>query len=484
MKAQSTVLIVDDQPTIRETIGMMLQKQDYRLEFASSGKEALEKAAKLNPDLILLDVMMPEMDGFEVCRRLRAHPMLAQVPIVMVTALNDKGSWLKALDAGADDFINKPIDTAELRTRVKNITQLNRHRRLLAEQTRFEWVIKNADDGYLMLDENGRITYANPQARHYLMLPGDEKPILQDFWQLVQGHYRAEPRDAWANWPEKAENDVPRYLVRPETATAQPFWLQVTNLNLPPGLGATQIIRLRNVSEQVISQRDIWRFHSAVFHKLRTPLAVVLNALEILGRHVQRLSPDEIGELSKRAFSGAHRLRSEMEDVLQYLKAPTLATGGDAFELAQLESTVQKISTELSLPAITLGGHEKLTTNRLTLSAQAMESLLWEILENAKKFHPNHNPAVRVFIFRSSAGEVTLWLGDDGRNLPPEQLAKVWVPYYQGEKQFTGEIAGMGLGLSMVATLVWSAGGSCRMYNRSGGPGVVVELILPLQEEK
>jgi two-component system cell cycle response regulator len=469
MKAQSTVLIVDDQPTIRETIGMMLQKQDYRLEFASGGREALEKAAKLNPDLILLDVMMPEMDGFEVCRRLRAHPMLAQVPIVMVTALNDKGSWLKALDAGADDFINKPIDTAELRTRVKNITQLNRHRRLLAEQARFEWVIKNADDGYLMVDENGHITYANPQARHYLVMPNDDKPIQQDFWELAQGHYRAEPRDAWANWPEKPENDVPRYLVRPETATAQPFWLQVTNLNLPPGLGATQIIRLRNVSEQVISQRDIWRFHSAIFHKLRTPLAVVLNALEILGRHVQRLSPDEIGELSKRAFSGAQRLRSEMEDVLQYLKAPTLATSGNGFELAQLEPVVQKISAELALPAV-------------TLSAQAMESLLWEILENAKKFHPNHTPAVRVFIFRSSTGEVTLWLGDDGRSLPPEQLAKVWIPYYQGEKQFTGEIAGMGLGLSMVATLVWSAGGSCRMYNRSGGPGVVVELILPLQE--
>jgi K+-sensing histidine kinase KdpD len=103
------------------------------------------------------------------------------------------------------------------------------------------------------------------------------------------------------------------------------------------------------------------------------------------------------------------------------------------------------------------------------------------VLENAKKFHPEHNPAVQVFVFRSTAREITVWLGDDGQTLSPEQLSRVWTPYYQGEKAFTGEVAGMGLGLAMVASTIWNAGGSCRMYNRSGKPGVVVELILPIQ---
>ena len=71
---------------------------------------------------------------------------------------------------------------------------------------------------------------------------------------------------------------------------------------------------------------------------------------------------------------------------------------------------------------------------------------------------------------------------DDGLALSPEQLAQVWTPYYQGEKYFAGEVTGMELGLPMVASLVWGVGGTCRIHNREEGPGVVVELVLPLAE--
>jgi putative two-component system response regulator len=78
------------------------------------------------PDLILLDVMMPGMDGFEVCRRLRADSVLGEVPILMITALDDRSSRLQGIQAGADDFITKPIDSVELLARVQGITRLNR----------------------------------------------------------------------------------------------------------------------------------------------------------------------------------------------------------------------------------------------------------------------------------------------------------------------------------------------------------------------
>ena len=123
------VLIVDDQLSAREVLRGLLTGQEYSLAFASGGEEALAKAAELIPDLILLDVMMPGMDGFELCRRLRADPVLADIPVIMVTSLDDRGSRLRGLELGVDDFVTKPFNPAELLTRVRTITRLNRQRR-------------------------------------------------------------------------------------------------------------------------------------------------------------------------------------------------------------------------------------------------------------------------------------------------------------------------------------------------------------------
>jgi CheY-like chemotaxis protein len=131
MKTTSTILIVDDEPVGQKALEGLLLPLEYNLAFAGNGLEALTKAAALIPDLILLDVMMPAMNGFETCRRLRAHPFLADVPIIMVTALDDHDSRLQGLEAGADDFLAKPFDRVALRARVKTIVRLNRYRRLL-----------------------------------------------------------------------------------------------------------------------------------------------------------------------------------------------------------------------------------------------------------------------------------------------------------------------------------------------------------------
>lgn len=132
-----TILIVDDDAIVRESLGALLEKHDTLLFFAENGPGALSKAAELLPDVILLDVMMPGMDGFEVCRRLRATPTLAEVPILMITALDDRASRLRGLESGADDFLGKPIDHVELETRIQTILRLNRYRKLVEERTRF-----------------------------------------------------------------------------------------------------------------------------------------------------------------------------------------------------------------------------------------------------------------------------------------------------------------------------------------------------------
>jgi putative two-component system response regulator len=130
MASDSTVLIVDDEESVRESLQLALAGDGYRLAFASDGLEGLEAAARLKPDLILLDVRMPGLDGFEVCRRLRADPDVAEVPILIMTVLSDRESRLAGIEAGADDFLSRPFDWDEVRQRVRTIIRLNRYRKL------------------------------------------------------------------------------------------------------------------------------------------------------------------------------------------------------------------------------------------------------------------------------------------------------------------------------------------------------------------
>lgn len=479
----STILIVDDDAGARDTLEALLSAEDYHLSFAGNGIEALEKAEHLTPSLILLDVMMPGMDGFEVCRRLRAMPLLAEVPILLITALDDRDSCLQGIEAGADDFISKPFDFSKLRARVRTTLRLDRYRRLLQERTKFEWVVQHANDGYLIVNEYDAVIYANFYARLYLGLPDSALDQAETFLTLARRQYRLEPEEAWAIWPQQspaaAEAD-PRYLVRPETPTADAFWLQVESLELPAEADTDRILRLHDVTAQVLAQRNRRGFHMMICHKLRTPMVGLLGSLGFMAQHAANLSGKELAEFSEMALKSAQRLHGEIEDILQYLSAPGMGKTGEDFTLTAMQASISRISANLELTAVTVSLPEGLGEAQLMLSPQAFELVFWEILENAKKFHPAQQPTVEISVVRSDAAHVRFKIADDGLALSPEQLAQMWTPYYQGEKYSTGEVKGMGLGLSMVASLVWEVGGACSAYNRPEQPGVVIELVLPL----
>jgi len=118
------VLVVDDvAPNIR-ILEAKLSTEYYTVLTATNGREALEVTARENPDIVLLDVMMPEMDGFEVCRRLKSDPAVSHIPVVMVTALSDMSDRIQGLEAGADDFLTKPVNDLALFSRVRSLVRL------------------------------------------------------------------------------------------------------------------------------------------------------------------------------------------------------------------------------------------------------------------------------------------------------------------------------------------------------------------------
>ena len=126
MNDKAKILIVDDEPSARDTLEALLFREGYDLAFAASGHEALHHLEDLVPDVILLDVMMPNMDGFEVCQHLKSDKQWRHIPIILVTALDSKQDLVRGLDAGADDFLHKPVNATELRARVRSMLRIKK----------------------------------------------------------------------------------------------------------------------------------------------------------------------------------------------------------------------------------------------------------------------------------------------------------------------------------------------------------------------
>jgi len=124
MPQKPTLLIVDDEERNIRLLKAMLMAKNYHLLEASRGEEALRLVSETPPDMILLDVMMPQMDGFEVCRRLKEDEKTRKIPVIMVTALSEKQHRVKAMEVGADDFLSKPVDLTELTVRVKSLLRI------------------------------------------------------------------------------------------------------------------------------------------------------------------------------------------------------------------------------------------------------------------------------------------------------------------------------------------------------------------------
>src|SRR5256885_1500435 len=121
------VLIVDDEHRNTELLKVMLVPEGYVLLTASSGEEALGLLADQQPDLILLDVMMPGMDGYHVARKIKENAATSNIPVIMLTALDDRNARMLGLNAGAEDFLSKPVDRAELCVRVRNLLRLKQY---------------------------------------------------------------------------------------------------------------------------------------------------------------------------------------------------------------------------------------------------------------------------------------------------------------------------------------------------------------------
>ncbi len=183
MKTPAKILVVDDEPKNVKLLADLLTFKGYSAVTASSGREALAKVEAEQPDLVLLDVVMPEMSGYEVCRKIRENPATEILPVVMVTALDPTEERTKGLDSGADDFLTKPINQAELLARVRSLLRIKElYGTIQAQAAQLsEWnktLEHQVQEQVAQLERLGRLKrFFSPQLAELIVAGGAEDPL-------------------------------------------------------------------------------------------------------------------------------------------------------------------------------------------------------------------------------------------------------------------------------------------------------------------
>lgn len=286
------LLIVDDEIENIRLLELLLRAEGYATASAANGEQALAAIADSAPDLVLLDVMMPDLDGYSVTRRLKANPATSNIPIILVTALNDRNARLAGLDSGAEDFLSKPVDRIELSLRVRNLLRLKtlsdalqKHNQRLEEEVqqrladlrRLELVryrealkqamILNALPAHIaLLDHQGTIVSVNESWRRFA---ADNGCLAADFGVGLNyletcdhavGNELSEAQQCAAGIRSVLCGEVPTFSIEyPCHSPSEQRWFLLTVTALPDGQRSAATVMHLNITERKLTEQALWQ---------------------------------------------------------------------------------------------------------------------------------------------------------------------------------------------------------------------------------
>ena len=475
------VLVVDDDEAVRLRVRDLLEKPDEcEILEAESGAAGLEIACAQQPDLILLDVMMPGMSGLEVCARLRENKHTRDIPIIILSAGDEQQSMPAALRAGAEDYLPKPIPAAELLAKVANIMRLDRFRSLNRKSERLKWLVENSCEALVIIDRTGRLLETNLQARHLFGLP--ETPGA-DALALIEANYTPDPFDAFEAL--RARGFLPGEsfsICRPENALAAARWLEV-------GLFADATDRagdllLKFTDRSVMVQRDLetWTFQHMISHKIRTPLNGISSLIELMGKSPAIQANPDHADLMNIVLESSRRLEDSLISILRYHDALHSARPEGRLAGSSPQTWEQIIRSALAEAGLSpdqfqlRGAPPPATSHAL---AEALHLGLVEVIDNYLKFSDARATGIQAEFITTPGVPARLRISSAGPELPPDAIALLGRPYWQMENRFSGEVPGMGLGLATARICLRSLGADLRFSANHDPVGLTTEFILP-----
>jgi PAS domain S-box-containing protein len=496
------ILLADDNADMRDYLRRLLAGH-YEVETVNDGAAALESIRKNRPDLVLSDVMMPNLDGFGLLRELRAGGETAGLPIILLSARAGEEATLEGLHAGADDYLVKPFSARELLGRIAALLERKRFQRALAaaddhlrialdaaKMAAWEW--DPVEDTVIM-------SATAPQV--YGMPPGTTLNNSKQGFKLVH------PEDVDAHRARllKAMNDLSAFqcqfrVVRPVDGKIS--WMEERGVaRKDPATGKVRISgvvmdvteskRAEREREALLEREKLARseaerasrlkddFLATLSHELRTPLNAIIGWVHLLERGKD--DPTTAEEGLSVIFRNARAQAQLIEDLLDMSR---ITAGKLRLEVQHVDlldviaGAIESVRPAADAKGIRL--IKVLDSSKTSVSGDPhrLQQIVWNLLSNAIKFTPKGG-RVQIELKRINS-HVELKVMDNGHGIPPDFLPHVFERFRQADSSTTRSFAGLGLGLAIVKQLVELHGGTVHVSSGGKDKGATFTICLPV----
>jgi PAS domain S-box-containing protein len=467
------ILLVEDHPESRRTLQKLIERRGHEVVAVSSAEEAEIELAKQSFPFLILDWMLPGKSGVDLCRQLRAQPNGEDFFILLVTARDDTQDLEQALEAGANDYLTKPLDAARLgvrmsvtERRIRSLIERNQARAELQETVRkMTDILEKTSDGFFAVDRHWKFTFVNPQAERLLGRRREEL-LGKDFWmevpeftgQAFEENYRRAMSEQVAIEFEASDS-------------SGKTWFEL--LAYPSGGGVS--VFLRDVTDRKLVEQErlttsklesLGTLAGGIAHDLNNILTVISGNIGL----AQIEAPENSTHLHSFLSSAGHAAQQAAQLSNQLL---TFSKGGAPLKRVASVSEIVARSAEFSLHGSNLRAELDCPENlwNAAVDASQIEQVINALVINAREAMP-HGGTVRVSATNIEIGAdagipvrpgcyVKVTVADNGSGIDLKSVAKIFDPY------FTTKAAGSGLGLSISYSVVKKHGGFLHLEKTS-----------------
>jgi PAS domain S-box-containing protein len=494
---QANILIVDDETTKVVVLCGALEAVGYHLTIATNGREALEAIEREVPDLILLDVNMPELNGFEVCRRIKSAPQWSHIPIIMIAALDEPKDYMRAIECGADDFMTQPFTFAVLRARVRSYLRAKRAAVSLRQsEERYRQLVELSPDA-IMVARADIIVFLNEAGRKLLGATTPEQLLGMSLKDIVHP-------ECWSKVAERIQQVQEHALAAPlleekyirldgtvvgVEVAAIPIRFQDEPASLLVVRDITERLQNREALRQAKEAAEAANLAKSQFlanmsHELRTPLNAIIGYSEMLKEEAEDLGQkDFLPDLEKIHTAGKHLL-ALINDILDLSKveAGKMTLCLESFDVADMINGVTStIGPLMAKNGTRLEVHLADNLGTMHSDLTKVQQSLLNLLSNACKFTQEGVVSLEVSRKTVEAQERLYFeVSDSGIGMTPEQMDKLFHPFVQADPSTTRKFGGTGLGLTITQCLCQMLGGSITVESTLG-QGSTFTISLPAE---